>query len=489
MKRPLIQFLILAGLLLTIAVSHPAYGQSPTPTGCPPTREAYDACRASGKEEQVAEQYILEQVKAGKPAKLNERFPDDTRRPAISACFITGLITQGVGAPQMGVVVQGATITGPFDLRNQEIRSHVEFINCVFKDEVNLKRSRFTKGLSLSASRFESHFDSSSATVDFDFGIAGSTFSNCRTLLINMVIAANLLAGGAKFLGDADFTGTRIGGTFDGSNTEYHGVADFEALKVGIDAGWFGAMFLGRVFFDTAEFKNFSIQQCSFQGDVSFRSTKMDNFFLSVGSAPGQVDQMFHGSLLIEDMSFQYMSPEDWGQLKAFAEASNTAIGDPNYRAYNAQFYATLESQFRRHGRMREADDVYIEGKKKERQSLSGLAWAWSCFEDGFIGYGRRFQRMLFVWSPLILLFFGFLPFGWVSRMETKKPEDAVRYRNKYSGILYSLDLFIPIVGLGYADVWTPKTPWRLYFFKPILTISGHLLVPIGLAAWTGIIR
>jgi hypothetical protein len=301
-----------------------------------------------------------------------------------------------------------------------------------------------------------------------------------------MSIGVNLLAARAQFAGDVNFTGTHIHGTLDAQETVYHGIADFEKLNVEIDAGWKGAMFDGWVSFDSAEFKNLSIEQCLFRGDVNFVGTKIDKFYLSVGNSSAQVDRMFTRAVKIEDMAFQYMSPEDWGQLKGFAEKG---LADPNYKAYNAQFYSSLEAQFRRHGRPDEADEVYIAGKRKERESLWWLSRAWSHFQDCFIGYGRHLERLLFWWSPPILVFFGFLPFGWQSRMETKKREDARRYWKKYCGILYALDLFIPIVGLGYADIWTPKTPWRLYFFKPLLIISGHLMVPIGLAAWTGIIK
>lgn len=72
--------------------------------------------------------------------------------------------------------------------------------------------------------------------------------------------------------------------------------------------------------------------------------------------------------------------------------------------------------------------------------------------------------------------------------MERKKPDDKAEYVKRYCPFLYTLDLFLPIIGFGYTDLWTPRRRWaRIY--KPVHVVVGHLFVPIGLAAWTGIIK
>ncbi len=64
----------------------------------------------------------------------------------------------------------------------------------------------------------------------------------------------------------------------------------------------------------------------------------------------------------------------------------------------------------------------------------------------------------------------------------------------------YSLDLFVPAVGLGVADKWQPIAPnvenarsGRLYRFVRGYTylhkLLGWVLVPIGLAAVSGILK
>ncbi len=74
--------------------------------------------------------------------------------------------------------------------------------------------------------------------------------------------------------------------------------------------------------------------------------------------------------------------------------------------------------------------------------------------------------------------------------MRIKDEKDAPHYAGRYNAFWYSLDLFLPIIKLGEADVWTPKDNrrWAL-FYRKVHIITGSLFVPIGLAAWTGIIK
>jgi len=74
--------------------------------------------------------------------------------------------------------------------------------------------------------------------------------------------------------------------------------------------------------------------------------------------------------------------------------------------------------------------------------------------------------------------------------MRLKDEKDASHYAGRYNAFWYSLDLFLPIIKLGEADVWSPKDDRRCaIFYKKVHIIIGSLFVPIGLAAWTGIIK
>jgi hypothetical protein len=60
----------------------------------------------------------------------------------------------------------------------------------------------------------------------------------------------------------------------------------------------------------------------------------------------------------------------------------------------------------------------------------------------------------------------------------------------KYNPLWYSIALFLPIVELEDVKIWTPnpKCTWRRLYMR-LHVILGYLLIPIGLAAWTGLIK
>jgi hypothetical protein len=152
---------------------------------------------------------------------------------------------------------------------------------------------------------------------------------------------------------------------------------------------------------------------------------------------------------------------------------------------YSADIYSSLEENFLRHGYRGDADLAFIEGKRHERKEhLHGLSWFGSSLLDGLIGYGRRPWK---AGVPCIV----FIALGCVlfspTKMEPQKPEDTPRVYNRF---WYSLGLFLPFVNLQADNVWKPKadqTFLRTYMCLHIL--AGWILVPLVLAALTGLIR
>lgn len=74
--------------------------------------------------------------------------------------------------------------------------------------------------------------------------------------------------------------------------------------------------------------------------------------------------------------------------------------------------------------------------------------------------------------------------------MEAQKADDIARVTGTYNPFWYSLALFLPISGLDDAKVWGPRRErkkTRLYM--RLHSLLGYLLIPIGIAAWTGIIK
>lgn len=493
------RFLSIMGAVLIVAgASLPTvcFGQSqPDPTACPDcgdTPESYEQCAAASGDQQITEQGVLNQVLKGVRVKFE---PDKV----IRGCFLRDLLTRGAGTLGTGIVIDGATIKGPIDIRNQTVNLHVELINSKFEDDFNMKRSHFLKGLSFAGSSF-ARLDAEAAIIDFDFILDNSKFPTCPPFFKSIRVGVDLSLQSAKFAGPVNFTGAVIGNNFlankgdepSDTPTEFGG-ADFEGMKVGLDASLKQARFDCFVTFTNAEFNSLSIEDTMFYGDVNFKSTRIHDFYLGKNPA-----ERFKGKkLTIEDLTFQYMSPEDWNELRAFAEKSNTGAGPTDKdkttgaeltekdKSNSALFYASLEELFKRHGHSEDSDKVYIAWKIRERRELHGLAKIWSYISYYFVGYGRQ-KEWLLVWSTPFI-FAGLLAFH-KGFMELKDSRDAERSEGRYCRFLYTLELFIPIIKLGYADVWRPRALGsRIY--KPFHILIGNLIVPIGLAAWAGIIK
>ena len=447
---------------------------------CPETNAfAYSLCAKPLASELQTQEKITKAVGSGRPALLD-------KNSIVSGCFLRSILTKPSPAP-LGVIIQGATIKGALDLRNEEIAVHVEFINCNFEDDVNLKRTHFKKGLTFKGSTFSSgcRLDAEDAIVDSDFVLDESVFKNCLVFLKSMKVGVDFSVVQANFSGMLNLTGTAVGGSFFATDTQFAKV-DLD-IKVAMDADLSGATFNGPAHFGSSDFHSLDIQNTTFNADVNLKSAKIGDFYL--GKDPAA---RFKGArLIIEDMTFQYMSPEDWNELKKFAEKSNTDASQRNQivgdKSNSAQFYTSLEKLFQQHGHSDDADQIYIAWKLRERTdpSMSWIHRVESSLEYWLVGYGRQ-KEYLLVWClPFIGLGFIFFQRDF---MELRNLDDAARYQNKYCLFLYTLDLFVPIISLGYKDTWTPKTLGsRIY--KPIHIIIGNLLVPIGLAAWVGLIK
>jgi len=271
----------------------------------------------------------------------------------------------------------------------------------------------------------------------------------------------------------------RVGGDLVVDATSFRHEADFDSLTVKGIASFRGVDFAGPVSFSGAKFSDLFLVGSSFDSSkpADFTRMKFDNGYFkgfSTKTLP-----------LMEQMTFQYVSPITWVKPEALSPGE-----------YDPELYVRLEALYRRQGYAAEADDIFLAGKRTERrQNCTSLlrqchrtAWVWSLFQDALAGYGKRLENLLY-WS-LGFLVFGTLIFRNENGMRTKDWKDLPSYAGKYRPLWYSLDLFLPIIKLGEADVWTPRDNRRwANLYKKIHIIVGSLFVPIGLAAWTGIIK
>lgn len=447
------------------------------------------------------EQYAVNEIDASQPAKLNLSAKElkglNSTQPVIRGCFIKALLTGGFKVPSAGVDIRDATIQGPVDLRNADVPYNVDFTNCHFLNVVDLKRSHFAKSLSFTNSCFDDRLDAESATIEMDLILQDSALQNCITFLKSLKIGGDGWIEGTKFVG-ADFSSVDIKGDFRAANSEFQQnpstatAVDLEGMKVAGTADLSDSTFDGYVGFGDIHFASLFLNNSKFLGNTNFTRSRTDSVFLDAADfLAGRPKQQ---ELTIEDMSFQNMSPASWEKLKNFADAAK----------YKPEFYSDLEAQFLRHGYPEEATAVYIAGQRRFRAELwSGfksaknpavklfllLRWSVNLLLDITLGFGRHLGRALIVGVVILLLswFFVFRKEEW---MESKKPDDAARLKGTYRGFWYSVDLFLPFIHLGDADAWTPKKEYRFARqYRRVYVVLGTVLVPIGLAAVTGIIK
>lgn len=108
--------------------------------------------------------------------------------------------------------------------------------------------------------------------------------------------------------------------------------------------------------------------------------------------------------------------------------------------------------------------------------------------QDKVAGYGRRLTRALLISVLFVLL--GWIIFMHEDNMMTQKEEDALRYKGRYRPGWYSLSLFLPIITLEDSKIWMPRLERKKSrIYMRVHMILGYLLIPIGIAAWTGIIK
>ena len=192
---------------------------------------------------------------------------------------------------------------------------------------------------------------------------------------------------------------------------------------------------------------------------------------------PGQSD-----SVRLEGMTYEHISAGekegDWKKLLEWIDGA----------AYNTQPYSQLEASFRADGYPERTDAVYVALKQRERREVlpfSSLGWWKNVLLEKLVRYGRSAHWALY-WSALVV-FIGVLVFARRKDVEPRKAEDTSR---PYNPLWYSLDLFLPFVPLEAAEVWMPRQDSRFRrHYARLHTILGWMLIPIGLAAITGIIK
>jgi len=356
------------------------------------------------------------------------------------------------------------------------------------------------------------HFDSPSQGVSFS----------------GMKVAQQASLDGAVFKGPVDFTRAGVGGLLVVHQTRFENTGapvKFFGLKVEQHAFFMDTQFLGGVSWLGAQFRHLMLTgeagkppgypevnldgalveytlvlgdvqigalqatRLQVKGPVIFKNVRIhdkadlrDSNFYSLKllnvTWPPQSEEVW-----LEGLTYQSVSagegPQDWLKLLAWLNRSR----------FDSRNYSQLEAFFRHGGYQDRADEVYIEGKRREtlQQWWRPDKLATLIFWDGLAGYGRKPSRT--VWISLVIVLVGIFFFdhrnfdpgfvgGWKWLLNGSRGKRAmVRF-------FLSLDEFLPGVDLGLAKLWQMNRvnfPTLMYYH--FHKICGWILIPIGLAA------
>ncbi|MGW2407057.1 oxidoreductase [Streptomyces sp. NPDC001739] len=140
---------------------------------------------------------------------------------------------------------------------------------------------------------------------------------------------------------------------------------------------------------------------------------------------------------------------------------------------YSPQPYEQLASWYRKAGHDDDARRVLLAKQRHRRQTLSPAARVWGHLLDATVGYGYR-PWLAGVWL-LALTLLGTLSFG------THSPHPVQRGQGSpFQPLVYTLDLLIPIGGLGQRTAW--------YWSNGGLQWLAYLLIAFGWVLTTAVI-
>lgn len=432
-----------------------------------------------------AESWVLDQIAVGEIADLKKNFSEEADR-VLSAKFIEDLLTnKDAKVHRRGVRIANAVIHESIDLQGAEIPFLIRFSNCRFDSDVNFSQGVLAKNVILDGSIFNGFIRFVFTEVKGYLSARNTQFNNAteRADFNNLRVSGDVFLDGAIFKGPVSFVGSNIGGTLQGEGSKFNDTKEgenFASMTIGEHVFLRkGTIFEGSVLFKNSDIEgNFDVTNTRFNS----KEGKVDFSSMTVGKNVLFTDTVFMSTPDFTSMAFRDMDAKSWeGLLSSIRESG-----------FRPDVYTNLEAYYRRAGYIEIAKRIHIEGKRHERRSMSilkqPLEYVWNWVQDVTSGYGQRLSRAL-IWSACFILV-GVFVFRHEEGMETQKEELKERCRGTYRPFWYSLALFLPIVSLEDAKVWAPKLHRRkARLYMRVHIILGYLLIPIGLAAWTGIIR
>jgi hypothetical protein len=396
-----------------------------------------------------------------------------TIRSAFIESFLTGEY-KGKKPNRLGFEIDHAIFEGDLNLRSVTVPAEVRWRDCEFTKGVDLSSAHFFAPLDLSGSKFD---EKGPAAINFN----------------GLQVDGNLDLSNIKVEGGAQFYHLEVKGDLFASGDK------FDKANVMVQFGQ--AKVAGKMFFGKLTRDNIDYQPASFAGSLSLADITTLGLDLSSVEVADELDLnhanvqtvlQFNRVECLENNSARgWCRPQDVKlEGLTYKELGGGDVGENlqnlvNHAPYSARSYTQLEDYYRTHANPDRADSVFFDMKAQERKHLSRSRWFWSWVLRILIGYGRSPENALYASGVVVLI--GALVFWNRRNLVLLDPEHSP---HDYSPLWYSFDLLTPFIDLHQADTWVPRQGW--WFgrnYAHLHRILGWILVPIGIAAITGIIK
>jgi uncharacterized protein YjbI with pentapeptide repeats len=479
-----------------------------------------------------AEQFVLKKVAAGEVADFSD--PPWKQGQELRAFFLEKLLSgQFKNVHWRGVRINYATIAQPLNLNWADVPYNVSLENCQFHNAVHFRFTRFAKGLGLYSSIFRDlaefahtnvagELDLRQARFEYEGEVAfdemevahnahfdGAVFNGTANFT-NAKIGEEFLAAGAKFLSKGEksssgnametrgaiFNVMKVGTVADFSDAIFSGPADFRVFEAGVALDLSGAKFNEQKEKSYFQFLRAGVVLATgtfFEGDVDFQEARVSALQIKKTQIKGS-DVTFGGMHVERLQALDLQMPNIQGQKGSLdlTGATYQQLSDPDQlfqlikgANFSRQNYATLEAYLKAHGDAKRADDVFVEMKRRERGTSGLMTRPWGWLLDGLVRYGRSPERAFY--GALAFVLVGTAVYWRRRDVQARRTEDE---NKPYNPFWYSLDLLVPAINLQVADTWIPKQDslFRRNYGR-VHRILGWVLIPIGLAAVSGLIK
>ena len=392
---------------------------------------------------------------------------------------------------------------------NLKVGSSARFAQAVFAGETSFAGAQIVDAFSLDGARFthpQKNVDFVNLKVGHNFSLVGTVFAGIANFN-SAEIGAFLIADRAHFQSrDAmvNFLNIKVGASASFANTVFAGPinlgdSSFSTLYVTAPAlatepipevGLTNTTVKQDLHLERLHIRDLNASSLRVEGSTVLTGLQVDHKadlsygnFVNLDLTGSRWPAPKTGEFLLRGTNYKDISaaPDE-------AESHEKLLSLVDQAAYTADVYANLEAFFVRQGYREDADHAYMTARTRERRdkmSWHSFGFYWSYVLQG-IGYGRYPERALY--ACLVVVALGCWLFK-PSKMHRQSNEDGRRAVH-YNRFWYSLENFLPLVELKAADAWEPKPTERfLRHYVRVHTLLGWVLIPIGLASVTGVIK